>query len=78
MATNKGPIPTPKPPLVVLTGAQIAALAELAADEPSTEIAIGWADAEGHSGPGLYAWYAEYPDEGAVALFDRQTEAAGE
>lgn len=31
------------------------------------EITVGFSQ-EGHSGPGLYAHFADYPDEGAIKL----------
>lgn len=35
--------------------------------EPDTEIVVDLAD-EGHSGPGWYAWLAEYPEDGSIFL----------
>lgn len=46
---------------------------EADADDMDTEIAIQAGD--GHSGKGLYAWSADYPAEGAFALFDTPEEA---
>jgi hypothetical protein len=57
-------------PHLVLTGKQIAELDQLAGGEPECEISIAFGDATSHAGPGLYAWYSEYPDDGAHPLFD--------
>ena len=39
---------------------------ELNAEVPG-DVAVDWCDT-GHSGPGWYAHYTEYPDEGSVFL----------
>jgi len=33
----------------------------------NSEISLCYVD-NGHSGPGIYAWYTEYPDEGSQLL----------
>lgn len=33
------------------------------------EIAVDYAE-DGHSGPGWYAWFSEYPEEGSVRIGD--------
>jgi hypothetical protein len=32
----------------------------------------------GHSGPGLYAWFTEYPEEGSIPLFDGKASTTDE
>ena len=51
---------------MILTGKQIKKLAELP-DDDETEL---WVEAceDGHSGPGFYVSWYEYPDEGSVFL----------
>jgi hypothetical protein len=46
---------------------------ELQVDEPY-DASVAWGD-EGHSGPGWYAYYTEYPDEGSVFLGTGETDA---
>lgn len=70
---------TPLTPQMVLTGQQVKDLLEFVApdgdaDQLETEVTIGFFGAEAHSGPGLYAWITEYPEEGAIALFEVTSE----
>lgn len=45
-------------------------LVELFDGDTECEIAVSYATRtdKGHSGPGLYAYYVEYPDEGSFLL----------
>ena len=36
------------------------------------DILVEWHD-KGHSGPGVYAWLAEYPEEGSIMLDEAPT-----
>lgn len=45
-------------------------------EEPDTLITVAHCE-QGHSGPGLYAWFEEYPEEGSVKL-DEQPQPADE
>jgi hypothetical protein len=61
----------PRPPLatsLVLTGRQVEELFQIVGGDVETEVSLGFG--QGHAGVGLYAWMTEYPDEGAIALFD--------
>jgi len=52
---------------VELTGRQIAELHALVGDDPTAPVTVHRAPM-GHSGPGLYAWFSENTEEGAVFL----------
>lgn len=52
---------------VELTGRQIAELHALVGDDPTATVTVHRARM-GHSGPGLYAWFSENTEEGAVFL----------
>jgi len=59
---------------ITLDGAQIAQLQGFADNEMDAQISIGWfperkPDADGNEMPeGYYAWFTEYPDDGALLL----------
>src|SRR4051812_40719616 len=58
---------------VTLTGQQLKEALELVApdgDEYQLKTEATICDLEGHSGPGVYVHITEYPEEGAMALFD--------
>lgn len=44
-------------------------------DQMDSELTIALGDETSHSGPGPYAWSTDYPDEGAIALFDEPEDA---
>jgi hypothetical protein len=46
-------------------------------EEPGTLITVAHCES-GHSGPGLYAWFEEYPEEGSVKLNEQPTLAEQE
>ena len=47
---------------------QAQALLEMFGGDDETRITVAVGDALSHSGPGLYAYHTEYPDEGALFL----------
>jgi len=53
-------------PPVALNYAQAVQLMAMYADDAECEITLSRGD--GHSGPGVYAWYSEYPEEGGQLL----------
>ncbi len=50
------------------TLAQAQALVDAFGGDEETRMTVGDGDGKGHSGPGLYAWPSEYPDEGSIFL----------
>lgn len=67
---------------IVLTGHQLLEALDYTApdrdtdpDQMDSELTIALGDETSHSGPGPYAWSTDYPDEGAIALFDLPAEA---
>jgi len=60
---------------ILLTGQQLKDALEFVApdgtqEQLETEVVIGIGDASAHAGIGPYVWLAEYPEEGAMQLFD--------
>lgn len=53
---------------MILTLAQAEFICDMFDEDPDTEIMIE--ETTGHSGPGLYAWYTDYPDEGSIFIGD--------
>jgi hypothetical protein len=49
-----------------LTGEQIDKLADFCGGD--LEVVVVVADGDGHSGPGLYAFCDDYPEEGSIYL----------
>jgi hypothetical protein len=76
--TNAAPVnggEREKPAPLTLTGWQLLEALDLIAPDRATdtdqldgEIALQMGDESGHSGSGLYAWDAEYPEEGSSFL----------
>ncbi|WP_229297023.1 hypothetical protein [Herbaspirillum sp. CAH-3] len=68
---------------IVLTGHQLLAALDYTApdrdtdpDQMDSELTIALGDETSHSGPGPYAWSTDYPEEGAIALFDAPEDAS--
>jgi hypothetical protein len=53
---------------ITLTLGQLQELIDLLGDDAHEQSVIVIDQCDGHSGPGLYAWDEEYPDEGAVRI----------
>jgi hypothetical protein len=47
---------------------QAQALLDMFGGDDETVITVAPGDASSHSGPGLYAYISDYPDEGAIFL----------
>lgn len=64
--------------MIELTLAQAQAIVAMFGGEEDPEVTVTVREGKiGHSGPGLYAWWTDLPEEGAIFLSEQEEDAPG-